>query len=62
MRAGLISVQPDADFECIAVMMEHTQDVKTIAWHPKEEVCDGPLASDTDEVALAVLQSSTSAE
>jgi hypothetical protein len=34
-----IPVQPDADFECIAVLMEHSQDVKTIAWHPKEEVC-----------------------
>ncbi|KAJ9098550.1 hypothetical protein QFC19_006318 [Naganishia cerealis] len=31
-------VQPDSDFECISVMMEHTQDVKTLAWHPKEEV------------------------
>lgn len=31
-------VQPDADFECIAVMMEHSQDVKSIAWHPHEEV------------------------
>lgn len=36
--AQLMGVQPDADFECIAVMMDHTQDVKTIAWHPKEEV------------------------
>ncbi|EIW68121.1 hypothetical protein TREMEDRAFT_33145 [Tremella mesenterica DSM 1558] len=31
-------VQPDDDFECIAVMMEHNQDVKCLAWHPKEEV------------------------
>lgn len=34
-----MTVQPDSDFECIAVMMEHSQDVKCIAWHPKEEVC-----------------------
>lgn len=31
-------VQPDSDFECMSVLMEHTQDVKCIAWHPKEEV------------------------
>jgi WD40 repeat protein len=31
-------VQPDSDFECIAVMMEHGQDVKCLAWHPHEEV------------------------
>ncbi len=31
-------VQPDSDFECIAVMLEHTQDVKCLAWHPSEEV------------------------
>lgn len=34
-----LAVQPDSDFECISVMMEHTQDVKALAWHPKEEVC-----------------------
>jgi hypothetical protein len=33
-----VPVQPDSDFECIAVMMEHSQDVKTLSWHPKEEV------------------------
>ena len=32
------SVQPDADFECMSVLMEHTQDVKCVTWHPKEEV------------------------
>jgi hypothetical protein len=31
-------VQPDADFECMGVLMEHTQDVKCVAWHPREEV------------------------
>lgn len=29
---------PDADFECMGVLMEHSQDVKAIAWHPREEV------------------------
>ena len=33
-----IPVQPDADFECMGVLMEHTQDVKCVAWHPTEEV------------------------
>lgn len=36
--ADLTIVQPDSDFECIAVLMDHSQDVKSIAWHPKEEV------------------------
>jgi len=31
-------VQPDAEFECLGVLMHHTQDVKYVAWHPKEEV------------------------
>jgi hypothetical protein len=34
----LVLVQPDADFECMGVLMEHTQDVKCVAWHPTEEV------------------------
>lgn len=34
-------VQPDSDFECLSVMMEHSQDVKSVAWHPKEEVRSG---------------------
>lgn len=31
-------MHPDADFECMGVLMEHSQDVKCVAWHPKEEV------------------------
>lgn len=31
-------VQPDAEFETLSVLMEHTQDVKAVTWHPKEEV------------------------
>jgi hypothetical protein len=34
----LLLVHPDADFECITVLMEHKQDVKCVAWHPTEEV------------------------
>lgn len=39
-------MQPDADFECIAVMMEHSQDVKCIAWSPREEV-SSPVTGDS---------------
>lgn len=28
----------DAEFECVAVLMDHTQDVKQVVWHPTEEV------------------------
>lgn len=31
-------VQPDAEFECMGVLLEHSQDVKCVAWHPHEEV------------------------
>lgn len=31
-------VHPDSDFECMGVLMEHSQDVKCVAWHPTEEV------------------------
>lgn len=42
----LVSVLPDADFECMGVLMEHSQDVKSIAWHPREEVSQSvPLHS-----------------
>lgn len=37
------TVHPDADFECMGVLMEHTQDVKCVAWHPSEEVPTIPL-------------------
>ena len=35
---SLLQVHPDSDFECMAVLMEHGQDVKCVAWHPTEEV------------------------
>ena len=41
----VLPVQPDADFECMGVLMEHTQDVKCVAWHPSEEVNHLSLAS-----------------
>lgn len=36
----LRTVHPDSEFDCLSVLMEHSQDVKTVAWHPKEEVSD----------------------
>ena len=29
----------DDNFETIAVLQDHTQDVKFVRWHPEEEVC-----------------------
>lgn len=31
-------MRPDSDFECVGVLIEHSQDVKAVQWHPKEEV------------------------
>lgn len=45
-------VQPDADFECLSVLMEHTQDVKCVAWHPQEELLAS--ASYDDNILLYV--------
>ena len=28
----------DGDFECVAVLQEHTQDVKHVVWHPNQDV------------------------
>lgn len=33
----LVAIGP-SEFECLAVLMEHTQDVKAVTWHPTEEV------------------------
>lgn len=34
---------PDEDFECLAVLMDHTQDVKHVTFSPNEEVSNGNL-------------------
>jgi cytosolic iron-sulfur protein assembly protein CIAO1 len=31
-------MEADDDFECVAVLQEHSQDVKTVVWHPHEDV------------------------
>lgn len=41
LEAELYSHRPaigPAEFECLAVLMEHSQDVKAVTWHPCEEV------------------------
>ena len=38
LTSFFVAVKPDAEFECMAVMMEHSQDVKCVSWHPTEEV------------------------
>lgn len=43
----LCLVHPDADFECMGVMMDHTQDVKNVAWHPTEEILASASYDDT---------------
>ena len=51
----LTAVQPEADFECISVLMEHTQDVKAIAWHPHEEVGIIKCSVDLSDSGLRIL-------
>lgn len=31
-------MEADDDFECVAVLQEHSQDVKAVVWHPHEDV------------------------
>ena len=50
-----ILVHPDSDFECMGVLMEHTQDVKCVAWHPKEEVCISLLSDTYDFISNTLL-------
>ncbi len=40
----------DEDFECIAVLQEHSQDVKMVKWHPSEEILVSCSYDDTIKV------------
>jgi WD40 repeat protein len=40
-------VQPDAEFECLSVMMEHSQDVKSVAFHPQQDILASASYDDT---------------
>ena len=62
-------VQEDDEFECLAVLQEHTQDVKSVTWHPSEPILascsyDGTIRlyyPDQDEfIQLAILRGHTS--
>ena len=48
----LFIVHPDSDFECMGVLMDHTQDVKCVAWHPTEEILAS--ASYDDSIKLYI--------
>ena len=37
----------DCDYECVAVLQDHTQDVKMIVWHPHEDVLASCSYDDT---------------
>ena len=41
------AVQGEAEFDCLSVLMEHSQDVKTVTWHPKEELLASASYDDT---------------
>jgi WD40 repeat protein len=43
----LSQVQAEAEFDCLSVLMEHSQDVKTVAWHPNEELLASASYDDT---------------
>jgi len=42
----VFSIYPD-DYEVSSVLMEHTQDVKSVAWHPKEDILASSSYDDT---------------
>lgn len=41
------SLDDDHDFECAAVIMNHTQDVKKVIWHPKQSTLVSASYDDT---------------
>ena len=38
MTESIDSSTSEEDFECLAVLQEHEQDIKCLAWHPTEPV------------------------
>lgn len=49
-----------SEFECLAVLMEHTQDVKAVTWHPTEEVRMLALKRKGVKLSLSAVKSSFS--
>ncbi|THH12791.1 hypothetical protein EW146_g7362 [Bondarzewia mesenterica] len=52
VQTHLPTAMADQDFECMGVLMEHTQDVKAVAWHPKEEILASASYDDTIKLYL----------
>jgi WD40 repeat protein len=52
-RAKLSPAIGPAEFECLAVLMEHTQDVKAVTWHPSEELLASASYDDTVKLFAA---------
>lgn len=46
-RGRLIVADEDDEFECLAVLQEHTQDVKSVTWHPFEPILASCSYDDT---------------
>ena len=43
------AVEADNDFECAAVLQQHSQDVKFVAWHPHDEVVSDRVTGGRDD-------------
>ena len=43
-------LQPGNDFECVAVLNGHSQDVKCVTWHPTEDVLVSTSYDDTIKI------------
>jgi hypothetical protein len=57
----LYRYKPGNDFECVAVLNGHTQDVKQVTWHPTEDVLisvsyDNTIKVGTDSSAIKARQ------
>jgi WD40 repeat protein len=42
-----LSARPDSEFEVLSVLMEHSQDVKSVRWHPTKEILASASYDDT---------------
>ena len=39
LRLGFTDVDAMDEYDCCAILNDHTQDVKCLAWHPSQDVC-----------------------
>lgn len=49
----LTSVESDNEFECVSVGTSHSQDVKTVVWHPSRELVASASYDDTVKLWLS---------